>query len=113
MKGVSTHGTGCTYSAAISAGLARGLKLPEAVKLGKDFITNAIAIDQLANNGRTSHLAKRRQGRTPTSFTADELRDAKAIWRNVKDYPTWEDAAAAFPKGFTTARAFRLWKWRT
>jgi hydroxymethylpyrimidine/phosphomethylpyrimidine kinase len=42
VKGVSTHGTGCTYSAAITAGLARGLKLPEAVKLGKDFITNAI-----------------------------------------------------------------------
>ena len=43
VKGVSTHGTGCTYSAAITAGLARGLKIPDAVKLGKDFITNAIA----------------------------------------------------------------------
>jgi len=43
VKGVSTHGTGCTYSAAITAGLAQGLKLPEAVRLGKDFITNAIA----------------------------------------------------------------------
>jgi hypothetical protein len=72
----------------------------------------AVAIDQLASNGRTSHLAKRRQGRKPLAFTTDELRDAKAIWRNVKDYPTWEDAAAAFPKGFTTARAFRLWKGR-
>jgi hydroxymethylpyrimidine/phosphomethylpyrimidine kinase len=41
--GVSTHGTGCTYSAAITAGLARGLKLPGAVKAGKDFITRAIA----------------------------------------------------------------------
>ena len=43
VKGVSTHGTGCTYSAAITAGLAQGLKLPDAVRLGKDFITNAIA----------------------------------------------------------------------
>jgi hydroxymethylpyrimidine/phosphomethylpyrimidine kinase len=42
VRGVSTHGTGCTYSAAITAGLARGLKLPDAVRLGKDFITNAI-----------------------------------------------------------------------
>ncbi|MEY4387537.1 MAG: putative thiamine-phosphate pyrophosphorylase/hydroxymethylpyrimidine/phosphomethylpyrimidine kinase [Verrucomicrobiota bacterium] len=46
VKGVSTHGTGCTYSAAITAGLARGLKLPDAVKLGKEFITNAIANSQ-------------------------------------------------------------------
>lgn len=46
VKGVSTHGTGCTYSAAITAGLARGLELPDAVKLGKDFITNAIANSQ-------------------------------------------------------------------
>jgi len=43
VKGVSTHGTGCTYSAAITAGLARGLTLPAAARLGKDFITNAIA----------------------------------------------------------------------
>jgi hydroxymethylpyrimidine/phosphomethylpyrimidine kinase len=42
VKGVSTHGTGCTYSAAITAGLAHGMKLPEAVQLGKNFITNAI-----------------------------------------------------------------------
>ncbi|MFN3409893.1 MAG: bifunctional hydroxymethylpyrimidine kinase/phosphomethylpyrimidine kinase [Limisphaerales bacterium] len=43
VRGVSTHGTGCTYSAAITAGLARGLKLPDAVRSGKNFITNAIA----------------------------------------------------------------------
>lgn len=46
VRGVSTHGTGCTYSAAITAGLARGLKLPDAVELGKQFITNAIANSQ-------------------------------------------------------------------
>jgi hydroxymethylpyrimidine/phosphomethylpyrimidine kinase len=43
VKGVSTHGTGCTYSAAICAGLALGHDLPRAVQLGKDFITAAIA----------------------------------------------------------------------
>ena len=46
VRGVSTHGTGCTYSAAITAGLARGLKLLEAVFAGKEFITNAIANSQ-------------------------------------------------------------------
>jgi hydroxymethylpyrimidine/phosphomethylpyrimidine kinase len=40
--GVETHGTGCTYSAAICAGLAQGLSLEEAVGKGKKFITRAI-----------------------------------------------------------------------
>jgi hydroxymethylpyrimidine/phosphomethylpyrimidine kinase len=40
--GVDTHGTGCTYSAAIAAGLARGLPLGEAVARAKEFITAAI-----------------------------------------------------------------------
>jgi hydroxymethylpyrimidine/phosphomethylpyrimidine kinase len=39
---VSTHGTGCTYSAAITAGLARGLSLPDAVAAGKRYVTAAI-----------------------------------------------------------------------
>ncbi|MEK7408829.1 MAG: bifunctional hydroxymethylpyrimidine kinase/phosphomethylpyrimidine kinase [Acidobacteriota bacterium] len=37
-----THGSGCTYSAAIAAALARGLRLPEAVHLAKSFVTEAI-----------------------------------------------------------------------
>ncbi len=42
IPGVDPHGTGCTYSAAIAAGLARGLTLPRAVGLGKRFITRAL-----------------------------------------------------------------------
>ena len=41
-RGVQTHGTGCTFSAAISAGLAQGLPLEKAVAQGKNFITRAI-----------------------------------------------------------------------
>jgi hydroxymethylpyrimidine/phosphomethylpyrimidine kinase len=37
-----THGTGCTYSAAITAGLASGLTLAEAVERAKRFIHEAI-----------------------------------------------------------------------
>jgi len=37
-----THGTGCTYSAAIAAGLARGLHLSEAVGEAKRYVTRAI-----------------------------------------------------------------------
>lgn len=37
-----THGTGCTYSAAIAAGLARGATVPEAVGEAKRYVTAAI-----------------------------------------------------------------------
>jgi hydroxymethylpyrimidine/phosphomethylpyrimidine kinase len=37
-----THGTGCTYSAAITAGLAQGLPLAEAVARAKRYIHEAI-----------------------------------------------------------------------
>ena len=42
-RGIATHGTGCTYSAAITAGLAQGLALEEAVRRAKEFVTAAIA----------------------------------------------------------------------
>lgn len=37
-----THGTGCTLSAAIAAGLARGLDLERAVELAKTYLTEAL-----------------------------------------------------------------------
>jgi hydroxymethylpyrimidine/phosphomethylpyrimidine kinase len=37
-----THGTGCTFSAAIAAYLARGEEVEEAVALAKKYITQAI-----------------------------------------------------------------------
>ena len=39
----NTHGSGCVFSAAITAGLARGLEPLEAVREAKAFITQAIA----------------------------------------------------------------------
>ena len=42
MKGVSTHGTGCTYSAAIAARLALGDHLEEAIAAAKNFVSRAI-----------------------------------------------------------------------
>jgi hydroxymethylpyrimidine/phosphomethylpyrimidine kinase len=43
VRGVSTHGTGCTYSAAICAALALGHDLPRAVEIGKNFVTRVIS----------------------------------------------------------------------
>ncbi|MGV3659148.1 MAG: bifunctional hydroxymethylpyrimidine kinase/phosphomethylpyrimidine kinase [Prosthecobacter sp.] len=42
-EGVHTHGTGCTYSAAIATCLAQGLGLNEAVAEAKVFVSQAIA----------------------------------------------------------------------
>ena len=38
----STHGTGCTLSSAIASNLALGHSVPEAVKLAKEYVTDAI-----------------------------------------------------------------------
>lgn len=39
----NTHGTGCTLSSAIAAYLAKGADLDSAARLGKEYISNAIA----------------------------------------------------------------------
>jgi hydroxymethylpyrimidine/phosphomethylpyrimidine kinase len=38
----NTHGTGCTLSAGIAAGLAKGMQLTDAVSLAKSYVTLAI-----------------------------------------------------------------------
>ena len=42
VRGVETHGTGCTYSAAITAGLASGSSLEQAIARAKKFVTESI-----------------------------------------------------------------------
>lgn len=42
VKGVTTHGTGCTYSAAVAAGLAKGKSLQDAVSVAKRYVTESI-----------------------------------------------------------------------
>lgn len=54
----NTHGTGCTLSAAIAAGLALGLSPVDAVERAKRFITEAIAHAPKIGGGHgpTNHL---------------------------------------------------------
>jgi hydroxymethylpyrimidine/phosphomethylpyrimidine kinase len=48
----NTHGTGCTLSSAIAAGLALGHELADAVRTAKDYVTGAIvAADRLSIGG--------------------------------------------------------------
>lgn len=59
------HGAGCTYSAAITAGLANGMTVPEAVQQAKSFITAALQHSFVLNkfSGCTNHTAFRLAGK--------------------------------------------------
>ncbi len=54
----NTHGTGCTYSAAIATHLALGKELIEAIQMSKIYITNAIqhALNIGHGHGPTNHF---------------------------------------------------------
>ncbi|MBC6971701.1 pyridoxine/pyridoxal/pyridoxamine kinase [Bacillus sp. Xin] len=58
----NTHGAGCTYSAAITAELAKGKSVKEAVAIAKEFITAAIRHSFKLNKyiGPTHHGAYRK-----------------------------------------------------
>jgi hydroxymethylpyrimidine/phosphomethylpyrimidine kinase len=72
----NTHGTGCTYSAAIASELAKGRSLYNAVKRAKDFITSAIK--------NSIEIGK---GRGPTNPIAELYRDAEK-YRMLKEMET-------------------------
>ncbi|MEC5425442.1 bifunctional hydroxymethylpyrimidine kinase/phosphomethylpyrimidine kinase [Virgibacillus sp. C22-A2] len=59
----NTHGTGCTYSAAITAYLSHGAPLQQAVKQAKQFVTAAIQHSYKlgSGNGPTNHWATREE----------------------------------------------------
>lgn len=59
LESLYTHGSGCTFASAITAGLARGLTPPDAVKRAKDYVTEAIrkGVSMGSGHGPTNHLA--------------------------------------------------------
>lgn len=64
------HGAGCTFAAAVAAGLARGLAVPEAARRAKDYVTAAIRHRLPLGGGRApvNHWGNRwfAYGRTST-----------------------------------------------
>jgi hydroxymethylpyrimidine/phosphomethylpyrimidine kinase len=57
VPGVKTHGTGCTYSAAITAELAKDVELPCAIAMAKKFVSSAIRSHFVWKSGRGKILA--------------------------------------------------------
>lgn len=57
-----THGTGCTFAAAIASGLAKGQQVDTAVKNAKAFIQCAIEMELGIGSGHgpTNHWAYKR-----------------------------------------------------
>ena len=54
----NTHGTGCTFSSAIAAGLAHGFELKETVAMAKEYVTGAMktAFPVGLGHGPLNHL---------------------------------------------------------
>jgi hydroxymethylpyrimidine/phosphomethylpyrimidine kinase len=53
-RGKVIHGTGCTLSAAVAAGLAQGKGPLDAIRRAKDFISGAIATSLVVGKGHTA-----------------------------------------------------------
>ncbi|MBT9175570.1 MAG: Hydroxymethylpyrimidine/phosphomethylpyrimidine kinase [candidate division WS2 bacterium] len=57
----NTHGTGCTFASAITAHLAKGLSIPEAVENAKEYLTTILKLSSDLQIGRgvgpLNHLA--------------------------------------------------------
>lgn len=69
----NTHGTGCTFSSAIAAQLAKGASLPKAVERAKAYVTMAIAhsLDIGTGCGPTHHFWQLYQNGLPKETEAD------------------------------------------
>jgi hypothetical protein len=87
----------------VDMGLTTAKHRKAIVAVADDMIGRHCQGKRSAANGQTM------RGRPLVHFTAEQMREAKAVWRNLKDYPTWEAAADALPDKFTTARAHKLW----
>ncbi len=60
----ASHGTGCTLSAAIAAGLALGHTLSDSCAMAKDFINHALTHSLHWNNSRDERIDALNQGTT-------------------------------------------------
>lgn len=61
VNSTSTHGTGCTFSAAIAAGMASGLGLEAAVAGAREYVSTALAQAQALGHGHgpLGHFARK------------------------------------------------------
>ncbi|MFN2747152.1 MULTISPECIES: bifunctional hydroxymethylpyrimidine kinase/phosphomethylpyrimidine kinase [Bacillus] len=60
----NTHGTGCTFAAALTAQTAKGCEIHEAFQVAEEFVHEAVAnsLDIGAGHGPTNHFAYQKRG---------------------------------------------------
>ena len=94
----------------VDAGICSGKHRRAMLALADKDIARSNQGAKSAANGARS------RGRPTYEPTAEEKRDAKAIWRDLIEYPEWDDADIALrskvnPK-FTAWRAYDYWRGR-
>jgi hypothetical protein len=80
----------------------------------------AVVADQVRrhNQGEGSNSRKGKPGRKLVVFTPGQLRQARAIWKDVENFPTYDAAKHELRKikgdggFFSETRAFRMWRRR-
>jgi len=77
---VNTHGTGCTYSAAITACLAKRMNIHNAIEAAKDYITRAIENAPSNLGSGNGPLYHRIQPLQPSAFE-----------KEAEDFDAWFD----------------------
>jgi hydroxymethylpyrimidine/phosphomethylpyrimidine kinase len=76
----NTHGTGCTFSAAITAGLSKGMSVKDSIEAAKDYITRAI-------ESAPGNIGK---GNGPIYHKAGVLKRS-AFEEEAEDFDAWFD----------------------
>jgi len=87
------HGTGCAFSAAIAAGIAKGLDVPDSVERAKEFITSAIGRNFQPGSGlRFADTGEIKLSRTLDDEEGDKMLGAleDAVNRFVSNPDSWK-----------------------
>ena len=66
-------------------------------------------MDRVADGLTNAGKGRRSKGRPVASFAPEVVAEAKRVWRDQIEYPTWAAARAAMPAGFTVDRAYDEW----
>jgi len=80
----NTHGTGCSFSAALTAALARGVSSWQAVSMAKDFVANGLCYSYRVGSGHSpiNHFA---------SFFPGRLDDIGVKENRAHIFQDWEE----------------------
>ena len=104
-----THGTGCTFSAAIAASLAKGMGVVDAVAAAKDYVTGAIAAAYPIGSGHSQvhHFLSSLAGRVTTGSEEFEKWERYASTGKTMKSAKGKPCLSWWPKTAATLSAWR------